>query len=132
MGARTSHMGNGPVPDLPTDMNVLITGLLIVAAAVTAAPMTGFVIVSIASRRGDSKWSLGGPPKGVIEAAARRILNFHSDDRLPTSRTSRIRACELSVGAAPASPAESPQRTAEWRLAAEISARHLPDTAVPR
>src|SRR5262249_55973186 len=70
-------------------MSVLITGLLIIAAAVAGAPIAGFVIVSIASRCEDSKWSLGGPPPGLIQAAARRILNFHSDDRADGSLLGR-------------------------------------------
>ncbi len=100
MGTRTSHMGNGPVPDLPAGMNPLFTGLLIIATAVAGAPVAGFVIVSIASRREDSKCSLGGPPPGVLEAVARRILNT-----MPRS-TSRPRRC--ATGERNCSPTRPP------------------------
>src|SRR5215471_17650776 len=40
----------------------------------------------------DSKWSQSRPPPGLIQAAARRILNFHSDDQLPFGRANHSRA----------------------------------------
>jgi hypothetical protein len=59
----------------------MITALfIIIIAAVVSLPMAAIVVVSIASRREDAAWSLGGPARGPVQAAARRLLDFHSED----------------------------------------------------
>ncbi len=56
-------------------MLVLLSGIAVVA-------MSGFVavvaLVSVASRREDSDWSLGEPARGLGRALARRVVGFHS------------------------------------------------------
>jgi hypothetical protein len=50
-----------------------------VAAVAAGWPIVAALIVSIASRREDRNWSLGGPPRSLVEATARRIVGFHAD-----------------------------------------------------
>lgn len=52
---------------------------LFVIAALVSMPIVAIVVVSVASRREDSAWSLGRPARGTVQAAARRLLDFHSD-----------------------------------------------------
>jgi len=51
-----------------------------VIAAVVAMPAVAFVLVSVASRREDAAWSLGRPAQGWVQSAARRIVDFHSEE----------------------------------------------------
>ena len=67
-------------------MNVTTAACVILITAVTSAPIGAAVIVSIASGREDHAWTLGSTAPGVIEATARRILAFHSDDDAPPPR----------------------------------------------
>lgn len=53
---------------------------LFVIAAVVSMPIVAVVVVSMASRREDTAWSLGRPARGGVQAAARRLLDFHSED----------------------------------------------------
>lgn len=53
--------------------------VLFIIAAVVSMPIVAVVIVSMACRREESAWSLGQPARGPIEAAARRILAFHTE-----------------------------------------------------
>jgi len=53
--------------------------LLGISAVVVAMPMMAALIVTIASRREDARWSLGGPARSSLEAAARRIVAFDAD-----------------------------------------------------
>ena len=53
--------------------------LLVIASIAVTAPMVGALLVSHASRREDAALSLSREPSGVLQAAARRLLNFHSD-----------------------------------------------------
>lgn len=53
---------------------------LFVLAAVVSTPIVATVVVSMASRREDADMSLGGPAQGMVQAAARGLLDFHSDD----------------------------------------------------
>jgi len=41
-------------------------------------PLIATMLVSVASRREDSEFTLGGPAPGPTEAFGRRILGFHS------------------------------------------------------
>src|SRR5262245_36290959 len=58
----------------------MIIALFIIMAAVVSLPIAAVVVVSKASRREDAAWSLGEPAQGVAQAAARRLLDFHSED----------------------------------------------------
>jgi hypothetical protein len=53
--------------------------VLIGIAAVVSIPIAAAFVVSIASHREEAAWSLGGPPRGLIDAIARRIVGFHND-----------------------------------------------------
>jgi hypothetical protein len=53
--------------------------LLVIAIAAVTTPVVGVLMVSHASRREDAAFSLSRPPSGVLQAATRRLLNFHGD-----------------------------------------------------
>ena len=53
--------------------------LLVIAIAAVTAPVVGVLLVSHASRREDAAFSLSRQPSGVLQAATRRLLNFHGD-----------------------------------------------------
>jgi hypothetical protein len=53
--------------------------LLVLAIAAVATPMAGVLLVSLASRREDAAFSLSRQPTGALQAATRRLLNFHGD-----------------------------------------------------
>jgi len=57
-----------------------MTVALLVIAAVVGLPILAVVLVSVASRREESAWSLRDPAKGLVQATARRIVDFHSED----------------------------------------------------
>jgi hypothetical protein len=52
--------------------------LVVVAAAIVGAPIVAAVIVSYASLREESAYSLCSRPPGVLAAFARRLLSFQS------------------------------------------------------
>ena len=52
--------------------------LLVVAGAVMSVPIIAVVLVSIASRLEDSRWTITGHAPGLLQAAARYIVGFHS------------------------------------------------------
>ena len=53
--------------------------LLVIAVAAVAAPVIGVVLVAQAIRHEDAALSLSRRPRGVGQAAARRLLGFHGD-----------------------------------------------------
>jgi hypothetical protein len=53
--------------------------LLAIAIAAVAAPVVGVLLVSHGSRREDAALSLSRQPSGMLQAATRRLLNFHGD-----------------------------------------------------
>lgn len=53
---------------------------LFIAIAVVSMPIVAIVVVSMASRREEAAWSLGEPVQGTVQTAARRLLDFHSED----------------------------------------------------
>ena len=53
--------------------------LLVIAIAAVTAPVVGVLLVSHGSRREDAAFSLSRQPSGVLQAATRRLLNFHGD-----------------------------------------------------
>jgi hypothetical protein len=63
-----------------------------IALAVTAVPLVAIVVVSIASRREEARQSLGGPARGLLQAMARQILDFHSEGPYPPSRRDLTRS----------------------------------------
>lgn len=58
----------------------MIIALFVIIAVVMSMPIAAVVVVSMASHREDAAWSLGEPAPGMVQAAARRLLDFHSED----------------------------------------------------
>jgi len=52
---------------------------IFIIAVVVSMPIVAVVLVSMASRREEMAWSLGDPAPGAVQAAARRIVDFHTD-----------------------------------------------------
>jgi hypothetical protein len=53
--------------------------MIILAAVVVSLPLVGIVLVSVASRREDAAYSLGGPARSQLQLAARRLVDFSSE-----------------------------------------------------
>jgi hypothetical protein len=53
--------------------------LLGIAAMMVASPIAAAFVVTIASRREDTRWSLSLPPSNLPERVARRIVAFDAD-----------------------------------------------------
>src|SRR5579859_3937437 len=53
---------------------------LFVIAAVVCMPIVAIALVTMASHREDSALSLDKPARGLVQSAARRLLDFHSED----------------------------------------------------
>src|SRR5215467_14007766 len=86
------------------------TVLFIIAALTASAPIAAAVLVSIASRREDSEWTLDEPNVSPTLTIARRILDFHTDNHgCPRSRVtartpSREPATQPNPSEAPTAP----------------------------
>ncbi|HXS65287.1 MAG TPA: hypothetical protein VN767_20730 [Streptosporangiaceae bacterium] len=65
---------------------------IFVLAIITSMPIVAIVLVSVASKREDAAGTLGGPAKGVIQFAARRVLDYRSDITWHPATDARIRA----------------------------------------
>lgn len=65
----------------------MLIALVIVTAVVVSAPIVACLLVSVASKREDSAWSLGEHAPGSVQVAARRILDFHTDAPSSLGRT---------------------------------------------
>jgi hypothetical protein len=66
--------------------------VICVAALFVSAPISAAFFVSVASRREDRNWSLGQPPRGVIELIARRIVAFDADSIVWPRSKAQVRA----------------------------------------
>ena len=91
-----------------------MTVVLFIIAAVVSMPIVAIVIVSVACRREESAWSLGQPPRSWVEATARRILAFHTEDSAwpqPRSYRQAVPATSTlhSLGQPRSGPADSPR-----------------------
>jgi hypothetical protein len=53
--------------------------LLVIATFAVTAPIAGALLVGHGSRREDRAFSLSHQPGGLLQAATRRLLNFHGD-----------------------------------------------------
>ncbi|HUC59857.1 MAG TPA: hypothetical protein VMA95_20825 [Streptosporangiaceae bacterium] len=64
--------------------------LFFIIAVVVSLPVAAIVLVSVASKREDRRFSLGGQADGRVQETARRILDFHTESRsdwMPASDT---------------------------------------------
>jgi hypothetical protein len=62
--------------------------MIIMAGVAVSLPIVGIVLVSIASRREDAAFSLGGPAGSQIQLAARRVLGFTTEmENWPQSKS---------------------------------------------
>jgi hypothetical protein len=79
------------------DEMIILLAIVVVAVSV---PLASVVLVSLASKREDSAQSLGGRPAGRLEAAARRMVGFHSDGvaRRPGARLDHPRLGHTGLG----------------------------------
>ncbi|HEY3904827.1 MAG TPA: hypothetical protein VGM14_13035 [Streptosporangiaceae bacterium] len=55
--------------------------MIIMAGVATSLPIVGIVLVSLASRREDAAFSLGGPARSPMQLLARRVVDFSSEAR---------------------------------------------------
>jgi hypothetical protein len=53
--------------------------IFFIIAVVVSLPVAAIVLVSVASRREDRRFSLGGPADGRVQQAARRIVDFRTE-----------------------------------------------------
>lgn len=98
----------------------MLAGMFVIALVVSCAPIAAVVLVSVASRCEDARWSLNGAPApGPVRAAARRILDFYSEEiEWPRPRSSTaIRAR---------------QRARDWELDWEPAAELVEPESAPR
>ncbi len=59
----------------------MLIAAFVVGLVVSCAPIVAIVLVSVASRREDAEWTLNGSaPPGPARAAARRVVDFHSEE----------------------------------------------------
>jgi hypothetical protein len=56
----------------------VVVVLFLVAAVALSGLLAATVLVSVASRREDSDWSLGEPARGPARLLARHIVGFHA------------------------------------------------------
>lgn len=92
----------------------MIIALFVIAAVVASMPIAAVAVVSIASRREDAARSLGEPAPGAVQAAARRLLDFHTDDPawpLPKS-CGQARPAAPAIRSVAPGPVSQPARSA--------------------
>lgn len=75
---------------------------LVIVTVVVSAPIVACLLVSVASTLEDSAYSLGNHAPGPVQAAARRILDFHTD--APGSLWYTKGAGDPGCGATPTRP----------------------------
>jgi len=57
----------------------MFAAAVFIAAVAVGSPLAAAFMVALASRREDRNWSLGQPPRSLVEAIARRIVSFDAD-----------------------------------------------------
>jgi len=85
--------------------------LFVIIAAVVCVPLVGIVLVSVASHREESALSLGNPTQGIVQAAARRLLDFHSEDPAWPMPKNCARPAAPALRSVGANPVSQPRRT---------------------
>ena len=61
--------------------------LFVLALAAASTPVVAAVLVSVASRHEERKWSLARTAPGWVAGVARKIVDFHSEGTYPRSRS---------------------------------------------
>jgi len=94
------HVEAGRAVGHRQEVDVMVVLLFVIGSVAASTPLVAAVLVSFASRDEDSAWTLGGPPSGPLQAAARRIVAFHArgvEWPGPASRSHSARACERNL-----------------------------------
>ena len=88
--------------------------LFAAAVVVCTIPFLAAAIVSVASKREDAAWSLGLPAGNPVDAAARRIVDFHTElSRVPATKEQALaRDADRRAGRAQPRPAGGEQLSA--------------------
>jgi hypothetical protein len=86
MACTVSHVGGGPQLHLVAGMTGITAALLITTVVAVSVPIGLVALVSVASRHEDAEWTLGGPPPGLTQAIARRVLGVYVEGELPSPR----------------------------------------------
>ena len=82
----------------------MLIAVFVVGLVVSCAPIVAIVLVSLASKREDAAWTLNGAPApGPVRAAARRIVDFSSEEMVWPRSKSRVLI-------------RTHQRTPDWEL----------------
>ena len=85
--------------------------LFFIIAVVVSLPVAAIVLVSVASKREDRRFSLGGQADGRVQETARRILDFHTESRsdwMPASDTEPSSPARQARQARPRKRIDSP------------------------
>ena len=90
-------------------MTAITVALLTTVGLAVSVVIGLIVLVSVASRHEDAERTLSGPPPGSIQAIARRVLGFHAERELASSRGAR-QHLEAHARRCASSP-----RQASWR-----------------
>jgi hypothetical protein len=57
----------------------MVEAMLVIVTVVVSSPIVTAVLVSVASRSEDFAWTLGEGAPGLVQAVARRIVDFHCE-----------------------------------------------------
>jgi hypothetical protein len=77
--------------------------IFFIIAVVVSLPVAAIVLVSVASRREDHRYSLGGPAEGRVEQTARQIVDFRTETRYDWSPAIGVRPSAISSETEPVS-----------------------------
>jgi len=91
---------------------MIIALFIIIAVVVVCVPIVGVVLVTMASHREESALSLDKPAQGIVQAAARRLLDFHSEEAWPMPKNYvQARPAAPALRSVSGSPVAQPRRS---------------------
>lgn len=102
----------------------MIAILVGIAAIIVSAPIVATIVVAVASKREDRKWSLGGPARSQADALARRIVAFDAES-IEWPRSKAQLQAEEAIRAYPLEAVHRPTPIAWWD-AADIRRHNAP------